>query len=65
MGVVSRVPPVMNIMHGSLAAGVCDISMGCDNGTSVADEREQTRPDGGGGDDEGVCWRYSMATYGV
>lgn len=36
---VYHAPPVISTMHGSPAAGVCD------DGTSVANDYEQTRPD--------------------
>ena len=45
---VSSAPPVMATMHRSPAAG------GCDGGTSVAIECEQTRPDDRGCDNEEV-----------
>ena len=50
---VSSATPVISTMHTSPAAGGV-ILRGCDNGTSVAIECKQTRPDDRGCDNEGV-----------
>ena len=53
-GVVSSVPPMISAMHRSPADGGV-ITRGGDNGTLVAIECEQTRPDDRGYDNE-VGW---------